>query len=72
MLPTVSCPANSSPKVTTQGRACPSRASRRIARTMDTYGLRLERYSGVSGFVGSHGRSQRAFRTRISRQAPRP
>src|ERR1700760_1185898 len=39
-----------------------------MARTIDTYGLRLDRYSGVSGLVGSHGRSQGAFRTRISRQ----
>src|SRR5215469_4793738 len=35
---------------------------------MATYGPRLDRYSGVSGLVGSHGRSQSAFRTRISRQ----
>ena len=69
MLPTVSCPANSLPNVTTQGMACPRRASRRIARTIDTYGLRLDRYSGVSGLVGSQGRSQGALRTRISRQA---
>ena len=32
------------------------------------YGPRLDRYSGVSGLVGSQGRSHGAFRTRISRQ----
>ena len=64
--PTVSCPTNSPPNVTTHGIACPCRASRRIARTIATYGPRLDRYSGVSGLVGSHGRSHGAFLTRIS------
>src|SRR5215469_5942581 len=35
---------------------------------MAKYGPRLVRYSGVSGLVGSHGRSQDALRTRASRQ----
>ena len=39
----------------------------RIARTIAMYGPRLDRYSGVSGLVGSHGRSHGAFLTRISR-----
>src|SRR6201995_523417 len=38
-----------------------------MARTIAMYGPRLDRYSGVSGLVGSHGRSQGAFLTRISR-----
>src|SRR3954468_2684674 len=35
--------------------------------TMLTYGPRPPRNSGVSGLVGSHGRSQSALRTRMSR-----
>src|SRR5215831_14447900 len=34
---------------------------------METYGPRLDRYSGVSGLVGSQARSQAALRTRVSR-----
>ena len=65
--PIVNCPTNSPPNVTTHGIACPCRASRRIALTIAMYGPRLDRYSGVSGLVGSHGRSHGAFLTRISR-----
>ena len=39
-----------------------------MARTIAMYGPRLDRYSGVSGLVGSQGRSHGALRTRISRQ----
>src|SRR5215472_9503849 len=69
MLPTVSCPTKRPPKVTTQGTVRPCRASRRIVRAIETYGLRLDRYSGVSGLVGSQARSHPALRTRVSRQA---
>ena len=41
-----------------------------MVRAMATYGPRLDRYSGVSGLVGSQGRSQSALRTR-SRATPR-
>jgi hypothetical protein len=41
-----------------------------MVRAMATYGPTLERYSGVSGLVGSQGRSQSALRTRESRHAP--
>src|SRR5215469_10024105 len=40
-----------------------------MVRAMATYGPTLERYSGVSGLVGSQGRSQSALRTRESRHA---
>jgi len=40
-----------------------------MVRAMATYGPTLERYSGVSGFVGSQGRNQSALRTRESRHA---
>src|SRR5215472_13560617 len=40
-----------------------------MVRAIETYGPRPDRYSGVSGLVGSQGRSQAAFRTRMSRQA---
>src|SRR5580704_9440434 len=39
-----------------------------MVRAIATYGPRLDRYSGVSGLVGSHGRSQDALRTLASRQ----
>src|ERR1022692_4018448 len=70
MLPTVSCPANRPPEVTTHGSARPCRASPRMVRAIDTYGLMVDRYSGVSGLVGSQGRSHSALRTRESRQMP--
>ena len=54
--------------MTTQGTVRPCRASRRIVRAIETYGPRLDRYSGVSGLVGSQARSQAALRTRVSRQ----
>src|SRR6516162_6828455 len=38
-----------------------------MVRAMATYGLMLDRYNGVSGLVGSQGRSQSALRTRDSR-----
>ena len=38
-----------------------------MVRAIETYGPRLVRYSGVSGLVGSQGRSQSALRTRDSR-----
>src|ERR1700719_2252205 len=38
-----------------------------MVRAMATYGPMLDRYNGVSGLVGSQGRSQSAFRTRDSR-----
>src|ERR1019366_3690724 len=41
-----------------------------MVRAIDTYGLMADRYSGVSGLVGSQGRSHSALRTRESRQAP--
>src|ERR1022692_3979009 len=72
MLPTVSCPANRPPEVTPHGSARPCRASRRMVRAIDTYGLMVDRYSGVSGLVGSQGRSHSALRTRESRQGPAP
>ena len=46
----------------------PCLASRRMVRTMPTYGPIGDRTSGVSGLDGSHGRSHEALRTRISRQ----
>src|SRR6266700_6456500 len=68
MLPTVSWPANRPSYRTTHGRVTPRRASLRIVLTIAMYGPRLVWYSGVSGLVGSHGRSQAALRTRVSRQ----
>src|SRR5215472_2345471 len=38
-----------------------------MVRAMATYGPMLDRYNGVSGLVGSQGRSQSALRTRDSR-----
>ena len=67
MLPTVSCPANSPSTSTTHGSVTPRLASLRIVLTIVMYGPRLVWYSGVSGLVGSHGRSHSALRTRASR-----
>src|SRR5215467_11928484 len=67
MLPTVSCPANWPSTSTTHGSVTPRLASLRIVLTIAMYGPRLVRYSGVSGLVGSHGRSHAALRTRASR-----
>ncbi len=67
MLPTVSCPANCPSTSTTHGSVTPRLASLRIVLTIAMYGPRLVWYSGVSGLVGSHGRSQSALRTRASR-----
>ena len=67
MLPTVSWPANRPSYSTTHGSVMPRRASRRIVLTIAMYGPRLVWYSGVSGLVGSHGRSQSALRTLASR-----
>ena len=69
MLPTVSCPANFPPYSITHGSVTPCLASLRIVRTIAMYGPRLLWYSGVSGLVGSQGRSQSALRTRVARQA---
>ena len=41
--PTVSCPTNSPPYVTTHRTAWPCLASRRMARTIAMYGPRLDR-----------------------------
>src|SRR5215467_16105650 len=67
MLPTVSCPANWPSTSTTHGSVTPWRASLRIVLTIVMYGPRLVWYSGVSGLVGSHGRSHSALRTLASR-----
>src|SRR5262245_35893775 len=67
MLPTVSCPANWPSTSTTHGSVIPCRASLRIVLTIVMYGPRLVWYSGVSGLVGSHGRSHSALRTLASR-----
>src|SRR5215472_18615891 len=69
ILPTFSCPANLPPYVITHGSVTPCLASFRIVRTIIRYGPRLDWYNGVSGLVGSHGRSQSALRRRVSRQA---
>src|SRR5215467_3430553 len=67
MLPTVSCPAHWPSTSTTHGSVTPRLASLRIVLTIAMYGPRLVWYSGVSGLVGSHGRSHSALRTRASR-----
>src|SRR5215469_7569200 len=69
MFPTVSCPATLPPYVITHGSVTPCLASLRIVLTIIRYGPRLDWYSGVSGLVGSHGRSHSALRTRVARQA---
>src|SRR6266571_5135205 len=72
MLPTVSWPANRPSYKTTHGSVTPRRASLRIVLTIAMYGPRLVWYSGVSGLVGSHGRSQSALRTSVSRRQAGP
>src|SRR5215472_3972609 len=67
MLPTVSWPANRPSKRITHGSVTPRRASLRIVLTIAMYGPRLVWYNGVSGLVGSQGRSHSALRTRASR-----